>query len=84
MVFRVLAHSIFVLAAMSVAGCDVKQSLPETGTASAAALPAAAVPAQGAVQAPPEAQRVPGADALDERSIRLFGRGVDRQRQIRV
>ncbi len=84
MVPRALTGPIVLLAALFAGGCDVKQSLPETGAETAAPLPAVAVPAQGAVQAPVEAQRAPGADASDERSMRLFGRGVSRQRQTRV
>jgi hypothetical protein len=84
MVPRALTGPIVLLAVTFAGGCDVKQSLPETGAETAVPLPAVAVPAQGTVQAPAEAQRIPGADAPDERSIRLFGRGVSRQRQTRV
>jgi hypothetical protein len=37
-----------------------------------------------AARAPAEAQMSPAETSVGERSIRLFGRGVSRQRQIRV
>lgn len=56
------------LAAILLAGCDAKPPKPETGGAAAA----------------PAVRIDPGAAIPAERSLRLFGRGVNRQRQIRV
>ena len=56
------------LAAILLAGCDAKPPKPETGGASVA-------PAVGVD---------PGAVLSGERSLRLLGRGVNRQRQIRI
>ena len=82
------AYAGFALAAILITGCDVRQSMPETGSTLAAPMPAASTPGHGAaagtVQAPVATHPEDAADAVGERSIRLFGRGVSRQRQIRV
>jgi hypothetical protein len=72
------------LSAVLLTACDYSQKKPETG--SLAGAPSAHSSVVGsAVQAPVEAQRAPAAESgVGERSIRLFGRGVSRQRQIRV
>ena len=57
------------IAAALLMGCDAKPPKPETGGTTASA------PAGGVE---------PGAILPGERSMRLFGRGVSRQRQIRV
>ena len=76
------------LAAVLTTGCDVRQSMPETGSTLAVPMPALSTPGPGAaagtVQAPAVAPPGDAAEAVGERSIRLFGRGVSRQRQIRV
>jgi hypothetical protein len=74
MAIRTLAG--LVLAALLTTGCDdLAQKKPQTTSATAG----------GVVQAPVEARTESGADvSAGERSIRLFGRGVSRQRQIRV
>ena len=72
------------LSAVLLTACDYSQKKPETG--SLADAPSAQSGVIGsAAQAPAEAQREPAAGSgAGERSIRLFGRGVSRQRQIRV
>lgn len=59
------------IAAALLAGCDAKPPKPETDRTTASAPPVRVEPGP--------AQALPG-----ERGIRLFGRGVNRQRQIRV
>jgi hypothetical protein len=61
------------LAILFIAACDVSQKKPETG----AILPSTETAARVSGSSP-------GASAAGERSIRLFGRGVSRQRQLRV
>jgi hypothetical protein len=79
-----------VLAALLTTACDeLSQKKPETASTTAGPVPALAAPghpsAGGVVQAPVEARSGSRTDASGgERSIRLFGRGVSRQRQIRV
>jgi hypothetical protein len=57
------------IAAALLIGCDAKPPKPETGGTTASA------PAAGVEH---------GSVLTGERSMRLFGRGVSRQRQIRV
>ena len=79
-----------VLAALLTTACDnVTQKKPETGSTTAGPAPSIAAPASrigaGTVQAPANTRNPLGTDAVaGERSIRLFGRGVSRQRQTRV
>ena len=88
MAIRTLAG--LVLAALLTTACDdLAQKKPQTTSATAGPARALSAPghraAGGVVQAPVEARTDSGADAsAGERSIRLFGRGVSRQRQIRV
>lgn len=59
------------LSALLLTACDYSQKKPETGSlAGAPAVEAQARPA--------------AANGVGERSIRLFGRGVSRHRQVRV
>jgi hypothetical protein len=62
---------VFASAAFLIGGCDVSQKRPETMPASAGVVVHA--PADGV-----------GTKAAGERSIRLMGPGVTRERQIRV
>ncbi|HYH40339.1 MAG TPA: hypothetical protein VD867_00025 [Burkholderiales bacterium] len=79
-----------VLAALFTTACDnVTQKKPETGSTTAGPASLIGAPANrsavGTVQAPVNARNPSGTDAFaGERSIRLFGRGVSRQRQTRV
>ena len=88
MAIRTLAG--LVLAALLTTACDdLTQKKPQTTSTTAGQIPALSAPghraAAGVVQAPVEARTDSGTDAsAGERSIRLFGRGVSRQRQIRV
>ena len=64
------------MAALLAMGCDVSQKMPQTGS----------LPAPGAV-ARPAADSGPAAlpeATLGEKSIRLFGPGINRKRQTRV
>ena len=72
------------LGAVLLTACDYSQKKPETGSPSVA--PSARAGMIGsAARAPAEAQRAPAAESgVADRSIRLFGRGVSRHRQIRV
>ena len=89
---RVLA--VFAIAALvPLAGCDLSQKKPETHAsgAGAAGSPMAVhdqrVPttAQPDLQAPGDVNGAPaGPEATGERSIRLYGRGVSREQQIRL
>ena len=88
MAIRTLAG--LVLAALLTSACDdLTQKKPQTTSATVGPVPALSAPgphsAGGVVHAPVEARTHSGTDAsTGERSIRLFGRGVSRQRQIRV
>lgn len=79
-----------VLAASLTMACDdLAQKKPQTistiGDPVTALSASARAPAGGSVLAPVETRSVSDSDALPgERSVRLFGRGVNRQRQIRV
>ena len=80
-------------AAMLMCGCDVSQQRPETALRGSTQWPtlgttghgmAAGGEAAGTVQVPEEDRHAPAEAGQGERSIRLFGPGVSRQRQIRV
>lgn len=76
-------------ASVTLACDDLTQKKPQTlstiGDTVSALSASARAPAGGSVLAPVETRSVSDPDALPgERSVRLFGRGVNRQRQIRV
>jgi hypothetical protein len=79
------AWLVIALAGVFTAACDLKPKTPETRGVSVA-LPSAAITARPVAETQPrDAQEASAADEGEaERSIRLFGRGIDRQRQIRV
>ena len=77
-----LALAGIALGAVLLTACDYSQKKPETGVVSAPSAHAGVV--GSAAPAPSQAQRAPVESGVGERSIRLFGRGVSRQRQIRV
>ena len=68
------------LGAVLLTACDYSQKKPETGSTAGAHSGVVG----SAAPAPSEAQRAPAESGVGDRSIRLFGRGVSRQRQIRV
>ena len=88
MVIRTFAG--LALAALLITGCDdLSQKKPQTGSPTAGAVPTLTAPepraSGGSLGAPVEARTHPAPAASGgERSIRLFGRGVSRQRQTRV
>ena len=66
---RLVALVCVAAAAALVMGCDAKPPKPETGSIAVSA---------------PAADLAPASAVTGERSIRLFGRGISRQRQIRI
>lgn len=82
------------LAALTLTACDLSQQKPQTirttlppGVGSAQAIPAPLAseqPSRAAVQAPAHGPAAGGDNGAGERSIRLYGPGVSRKRQIRV
>ena len=71
------------LAALFIAGCeDVSQKKPETAADSSATSSVFPVTPRPAAMQPPVAAAVD--EAAGERSSRLFGRGIDRERQTRI
>ena len=80
---------ILLAASITTACDDLTQKKPQTVSTLGAPFSALSTAARGAavgtVQAPVETRAVSDPEASSgERSVRLFGRGVSRQRQIRV
>lgn len=77
----VRGYAVAGLVALVTTGCDVQQKTPEVGAT--AALPATGVLARRA--SPADVSDSPLESARSEqRGTRLFGRGIDRDRQVRL